>query len=103
MVMNTNMSQFDEEQSVEGGAGSIAKPVHWIPKKRVLKKKVSAICLLLNRQLPPKPQIPCFCGFVFWRQCDSVLITVLEHERKEERDRDRDGMREEERKHKPEH
>lgn len=42
---------------------------------------------------PPKPQIPCFSGFVFWRQCDSVLITILEHGEKEKRHRN--GAREE--------
>ena len=68
-------------------AGSIPKSVFCIP------KRVSAICLLLKRQLPPKPQIPCFCGFVFWRQCDSVLITILEHEEKEGRDTEVEGER----------
>lgn len=48
-------------------------------------KRVSAICLLLKRQLPPKPQTPRFCGFVPWRQRASVLITILDHVKKEAR------------------
>lgn len=34
---------------------------------------------------PQKPRIPCFCVFVFGRQFDSVLITILEHEEKKKR------------------
>ena len=47
-------------------------------------KRVSAICLLLKKQLPPKSQIPCFRGFVFWCQSIFILITILKHEEKEE-------------------
>lgn len=45
-----------------------------------LQKGCQPYACLLKRQLHPKLQIPCFCGFVFWRQYDSVLITILEHE-----------------------
>lgn len=64
---------------MDRGGGSIPISAGCIP------KRVSAICLLLKRQLPPKPQTPCFCGFVPWRQRASVLITILDHEKKEAR------------------
>lgn len=56
-------------------------------------KRVHAICLLLKRQLPPKPQILCFCGFVSWRQCDSALITILEDEGEKKEETDTNGDR----------